>query len=376
MNISDQLKEIFTAVYDFTVVVFQPLFDLIIKYYHDNPLFIIVLAFVPVLLGIAYPLMIQTISRLNDQYKSTHIIERFKKERLHILFIWCLRVSVFLTILCFVLSLQVFLLAFISVVLLLFLFFLYLKLLLQYQNGKDLFRLYLSRLKIDFYLKNRERKKGIAKQKNKILEYWHPIIDLFLFSINNKDRKLENDILDFFIYKVFNFIKYSDQGGRKTVLFPTELYNSTFDIIYTYIKNNERDYYQNIEAFVGSIYFTENFGKLKPQYFHLDTLIAIWRNLVLIVEHQRGDKIIDYWRSAHQYCSFNLEIHRVEFDDNFKETEKSIDKRTKIKKFREAFIQLHTVLGAYLMHKKDYKTLKEIWFFTQSQPPSVKLSII
>jgi hypothetical protein len=369
MNIAETLEEIYSNTYEFINIVFQTIYDLIEKYFIDNPMFRIVLAFVPALLGIAYPLIIQTISRLNDQYKSTHIIEQFKNEIRHKFFIWNLRVSVFLTILCFVLSPGVFLLAFISVIILLVSFFLYLQLLLKYQNGKDLFEWYLKRFNIDFYIEHREKKKRIKREKRKILKYWHAIIDIFLFSIRNNDRKLEYDIRDFYIYKVFNFIKFSDQKDIENVLFPSELYNSTFDIIYTYIKSGERDYYQNIEIFVGSIYFSESFGKLTPHYFHQDTLTAIWRNLVLLVEHERGDKIVNYWRASHQYFRFNLDIPRTEYDDNIKETEASIEKRNKIIKYRDAFIQLHTVLGAYLMYKRDCKTLNEIWFFTQSQPP-------
>ena len=348
---------------------FQPPIDIIEKYDVDNPIFKIILAFVPALLGIAYPLIIQTIGRLNDQYKSTHIVDQFKNEIIHKIFTWNLRISVFLTISSFILSITVFVIAFLSVVILLVFFFLYLRLLLKYQNGKDLFRLYLTRLKVEYYIKHSDKKKGINRQKRKILKYWHPIIDIFLYAIRNNDNKLDNDIRAFFIYKVFNFIKYSDQKDIENVLFPTELYNSTYDIIYSYIKHGERDYYQNIELFVGSVFFSESYGISAPQYSHHETLTAIWRNLVLLIEHERRDKIIRYWGSAHQYFGQNLELQRVEYDDDYNETDSSIKNRIKVEKYRDDFIQLHTALGAYLMYKRDCKTLKEIWFYTQSQPP-------
>ena len=125
--------------YNFLNAVFQPIKELIIQLYIDNPMFKIVLAFVPAILGIAYPLIIQTVSKLNEQYNSTHIINQFKKEILHKLFYWNLIISVALTILCFVMSLGVFIVAFISVVSLISLFFPYLNLLLKYQNGQSRF---------------------------------------------------------------------------------------------------------------------------------------------------------------------------------------------------------------------------------------------
>lgn len=370
MNITDITKEVYCSTFEYIDSLSKPILDSMIKYYNDNPtMFTIVLAFVPALLSIAYPLIVQTIGRLNDQYKSTRIIEQFKKEILHRLFIWSLIISVFLIILCFTVSLYIFVLSFISVIFLLIIFFMYMRLFLQYQNGKELFQLYLSRLKIDYYLENTDKKNEIAKQKKKILSYWHPIIDIFLYSIRNNDRELETNIRDLFIYKAFGFFKFSEQADKEIVLFPPQLYNSSFDIIYTYVKSDEKDYYQNFESFVGSIYFSNTFGKHTPQYFHQDTLVAIWRNLVLLIEHDRGDKIINFWKASHQYFSFNLEIPRTEYDDNFQEIKESIENRNKILKYRDAFIQLHTVLGAYLMYKKNCKALKEIWFFTQSQPP-------
>lgn len=365
MLISEQIEKIFTTIQNFWIAIFQPFIDLIIKLYLDNPMLKIVFAFVPGLMGLAYPLIVQTISKLNDQYSSTHIINQFKKELKHKWFSWNLKISVFLTILCFTLSLNIFLLAFISVIFLIISFFYYLRLLMDYQSGQDLFNLYNKRLKIDFDT-TKKRKKDIVKQDKLILDLWYPIIDLFLYSIN-KDRRLENDIRDLFIYRAFRFYQDFKQDNDETTLYPPELYNSTFDIIHNYIKSDEKDYYQNIETFIGSIYFTDTFEKENPKYLHQETFAAIWRNLVLIVEHNRGDKLFNYWKAAHQYCrfQFTLQLSMIAYDD--------VLKRAKLKKYRDEFVQFHTVIGAYVMYKKDCKTLNELWSFTQSEPPEYVL---
>lgn len=368
----DIVQEFLNIVQIFFVLISEGLyliFDLIEEYKLDDPMFKIILSFVPALLSISYPLIIQSISSLNDQYNSTHIVAQFKLESRHTFFLWNLRVSVLLTILSFFLTIPIFLLAFISVISLLISFFLYLELLLTYQNGQDILKLYLERLKIDSLLNEKTVISKIKNKKKLLLQYWHPIIDLFLYAIKNSDRKLENDIKEFYIYKIFYFVKLVDQKDNENIQFPSELYNSTFDIIHSYVKSNERDYYQNIEAFIGSIYFANSFDESKRQYFHQDTINAIWRNIVLVIEHERNDKIVRFWESSHQYFQSNLRIPRTIYDDNYNETDESIEKLKKVTRYRDAFIQLHTVIGAYLFYKKFYRTLKEIWFFTQSQPP-------
>jgi hypothetical protein len=247
------------------------------------------------------------------------------------------------------------------------------RLLLNYLNGKDLFTMYFNRLKLKDHDLQAHNHEELTKQKEMMLDYWHPIIDLFLYSIRNYDRVLEENICQSYIYKVFGIIKFTENIENDNVTFPNKLYNSSYDIIYTYIKCNEGDYYQYFEQFIGSIYFPNSFEKNQQNYLNQETLKAIWRNLVLLIENKRGDKILKYWERAHQYLSYQLEVPRIEYDDKFNKIKESVTKNKNILRYREIFIQFHTVLGAYLMYKQDYKALKETWFFTQSQPPTYVL---
>lgn len=254
--IVDYIKLFASIIHDCMETSFRFIIESMNKYSLDNStMFTIALAFVPAIISITYPLIIQNIGRLNDLYKSTRIIEQFKKEIIHILFIRSLTISVFLTIICFTKLQFIFELTFVSVIFLLVIFFMYMRLFLHYQNGKDLFQLYLKRLKID------ENVKNTNKKKEKILDYWYPIIDIFLYSIRNNDRELENDIRDLFIYKTFYFIRLKDQKNEEYVKYPTEIYNGTFDIVTTYLKADEKSYYQMFELFIGSVYFSENYDE-------------------------------------------------------------------------------------------------------------------
>ncbi|MGD1834795.1 MAG: hypothetical protein ACPKQO_03645 [Nitrososphaeraceae archaeon] len=369
MEIIDTIQKIYSATYYFLEAVFEPLKEFITKIYLDNPMFKIVLAFVPALIGIAYPLIIQTVSRLNDQYKSTNIIDQYKKEKLHFYFVWNLRIAVALTILCFLLSVGVFVLAFISVVSLLILFFPYLNLLLKYQNGQDLFNLYLGRCDIKGIPNKKYKHKNAEKENQKILNIWHPIIDLFHYSIRNNDRKLENNILDLYISPVLFFYKYNYKPDEERIQFPPEIYNNVFDIVITYLKANDEFYYKRFERFIGSIYYCENRKEDSPYFLHDETYYAIWRNIVAVIEYGRTDKIIDFWASSHQYCDFNLRIPNPRYDDEYRITQDSKELYNKVLANKAYFIQFQIAVGAYLMHKNYFKAIREIWFYTQSQPP-------
>jgi len=337
-------------------------FSVALQHYIGNPWMKIVLAFMPALIGIAYPLIVQTVSRLDEKYNSSHIVAQFKKEPLHNYFILNLKISVILTLLTFIFSVTIFFLAFLSLCSLLYLFFKYLMRLLEYQNSNDLFQHLLSRINFDS-----------KQEKNKILDLWSPIVDIYKYSIVVQDKYLEGEIRYNYFYKVFHFITTNDQKDKELIKFPTQINNGCYDIISTYLNNLNPDYYSSIEAFVGSSFFPHAYDDEQKQFLHEDTLHAIWRNIILLVEHESNDKILRFWAFIHQYTDFDLKIPYAKFDDNYDETKESIDTRKKIERYRKTMIQFSTVLGAYLMYKRNFKSLHQVWNFTQSQPPRYTL---
>lgn len=362
----------FDQIWIFSKKVIESYLDQALLHYSDNPWMKIVLAFVPAIIAIAYPLIVQTISGLDQKYKSTHIVEQFKKENSHKYFLLNLKVSVILALLCSVFSFLVFILAFLSVCSLLFLLFRYLKRLLDYQSAENLFKLLISRSNLEYLYVIKMNELAIINHKNYILKYWHPIIDLYKYSIRNKDLKLQSDIREKFIYPAFYFINEFEQKNVEYVIFPNEFYNSSYDIVSTYLNNDDPDYYLNIEVFVGSIFFP-SIDKKQLRFFHENTLLTIWKNLILLIEHDRDDKIIRYWGNAHQFYQYELRIPYAEYTKDHTETNESIARRHTLEKFRYSFLQFHIVLGAYLMYKRKYILLKEVWFYTQSQPPDYVL---
>lgn len=341
----------------------QPFCKFFIKYYLDNPMFRIVLAFLPGLLGLSYPLIVQTIGKLNDQYKSSHIIDLFKKEIIHKRFLLLLKISVVLTILSFVFSIEIFFLAFVSVITLIYYFFKYIKLLLSYSNPNDLFEH--KRKEFDKTIRVYEKNNNTILVKSKFLDLWYPLNDLLYYAINNNNRKLENDIIELFIYKCINFIENKDQIDKERIEYPAEIYNSFYDIICTYLKNEDKNHHQHVNVFVGNIFIEGYKENLNPKVLHLNSFRAIWYNLSLVIENSRKDILMRYWKTAHQYCGSLKNLNWDFRNDPIRLGDHQ--------KYINDFIQFHTVLGAYIMYKEDWKILNEMWNHTQTEPTSYHL---
>jgi hypothetical protein len=216
----------------------------------------LILAFIPGILGISYPLIIQTISSLNDKYQSTHIVNTFKEEDLHKRFIASLWVAVTSSILAISKTPIFVLISLASVIYLLVIFFRYISLLLTYLDAQQLFVHISNRVKIPDDIES------IKKQDTRLLEglitqLWHPIIDLLQYSIVKNDTKLYFDCRDNLILKVVRFYKYGPITDTELLNFPSWLFNSTYDIIVTGIKNDDDNYYKNYELFAGSVFFDQ-----------------------------------------------------------------------------------------------------------------------
>lgn len=401
-----------------TITIWQPLRDFLIDNNFPAPAIQVILAFIPLILSIAYPIMIQTISSLNDRYKSTQIINAFESSFRSRFFKWNLIIAVFLTIIGLLFSVEILLLALLAVNVLLVTFLRYIDLMFRFlsahkqflwhikslrrtlrqeneqqsiekfllgedDKSKALFKNILSNIQEQikrFFIpfKNlisasqpkQNRKKTIARR-NAMIKHWHPIIDLFRYTIREDDRELEYDIKAKYIYPVIRYIKYVEHKDQLIVEFPPEVYNSVYEIVLTYIRSAEKDHYQNIAVFVGSIFHSENYGK-EAQFLHLNSLIATWRNLILIIENKRWDVLKSYWLDSHQYCryNFNYRIGRHYPEDSLMDQANADDL---IRRHQDLFLQVHLTIGAYLLYKKEHSVIIKLWYLTQSEPPSYYL---
>lgn len=401
-----------------TITIWQPLSDFLIDNNFPAPAIQVILAFVPLILSIAYPIMIQTISSLNVRYKSTHIINAFESSFRSRFFKWNLIVAVFLTIVGLLFSIEILLLALLAVIVLLVSFFRYIALMLRFLSAHKQFMWHIKPLRLILRQENEQqsiekiflgkddismplfkvilgnvqkqierffilfknltskfqpkhnRKKTIARR-NALIKRWHPVIDLFRYTIREDDRALEYDIKTKYIFRVIGFIKYVEHKQELIVEYPPEVYNSVYEIVLTYIRATEKDRYQNIAVFVGSVFHSENYGK-EAQFLHLNTLTAIWRNLILVIENKRWDVLESYWLDSQQYFRYNFSyrLGRHYPKDSLMDQTNAEDQ---IRRHQDLFLQVHLTIGAYLLYKKEHSVILKLWHLTQSEPPSYYL---
>jgi len=347
--------------------------SLLIKSEHnDDPLLVFALAFIPALLTISFPFIIQIIARLNELYDSTHVVEQFYKERLHRLFIWCLPITVFCTFTSISLFKIFLYISLLSTAVLLVIFFLYSHLLMKYNNGRRLFHLYSKRINLEYRIKLNLSYEEIQTLKKDVLNTWQPIIDLYVYSGTVKDKTLRDDIFDF-IYHAHRLIQVKENSKNSYPEFPIEYYNSSFEIISKYVQNPSKYSFLNTSSFVGDLYFPVSKFREKSQFFHRESFLTIWKNLLLLIDNNLKNDVIRYWSGAHQYIDLNLKEPRAKFDKEHNELKISFEERTVARNDRKMYLQFHTVFCAYLYYLQDFDFLRKLWNYTSSLPPRYPL---
>lgn len=102
----------------------------------------------------------------------------------------------------------------------------------------------------------------------------------------------------------------------------------------------------------------------------IETYNWIWRNLYSICHIERFIRM--YWANVSQYFDFRLDNIYDDYDFETQQV-KNIEQVKKRRLERNEFLELNLALGGLLLYKKQYKSLKYIFQYTQSQPPRYPL---
>lgn len=326
----------------------------------------ICISFIAAILGIAYPILLEVISRLDEKYSSQIIVDLFSKEIENKIFTLSLRISL-VSLLVWVLKFppliridslnyvigksSEYILILSTIVLIISFFYFVKKVLIYYTPTK-----YLP------YLISRNDKN--SKQND--FEFFRAIADVLYFSIKNQNEKISKTISDF-MYGAFK--KVRDKNQNKEVVYPS----TSYDLIYKTIeelafqKNKRLTFLEHKTA--GSIWLLGEFGNTKVSE---DTYIWIWTNILLAIKYQREDYIIYHWETAYQYIRHALDyIHPDYSKETFEITNQGeIDIRLSD---RKRFLEFHYALGGLLLYKKHYNTIHRAFNYTQSIPPQYEL---
>lgn len=318
------------------------------------------------LLGVAYPVLLQVVARLDEKYSSDKIAELFDQEwekkafkyslisSLLFIVLWSLKLPALIHVdhLDFLIENSASLLLAINSILLVISFF--------YFVNKIL--IYYSPTKFIPYLIKQNEKSGNDFQ------YFTALSELLFLFIKQQQTNYSKTLSDFF-YTAFRKIR--DKHLNQPVVYPDIYYEVVYKAIEELAILKEKRNYLLERRTSGETWLL---GELQGKEVSENTYAWMWMNLLLAIRYQQDDLILNHWETCHQYYDYNLCCVNREYDNSVGNlqisNQEAVDKRIKE---RKRFIEFHYALGGLLLYKERYVCIKRLFRYTQSQPPKYEL---
>lgn len=328
---------------------------------------IISTALIPMIIAIfalGFPLLIQTISRIDDKYNSTVLIKTFRKDWICKWFLWILVISIASYVIwllripplieCgWIIDNSALILVALSTIALIVMTF---------------FIVYLTYIYyVPELLLNRLIKK-FNKTKTRKTLYFEAISKILFYSIDKADESFARTLLEFY-YEAFIGFRKNKEG--QTIEYPQEYYDTVFEANELLCNRKKK----TISYFNDSTLFELFLDQYQKTVISSKTYSFLWRLIVQSILYDKEEFVLAYWRKAHQLCNLFMQSIYPEYDNsligNLKiKNQTEIDKRDKE---RKDFFEFHYALGGLLMYKQKYAVIKEMMNYTQQQPPKYVL---
>jgi hypothetical protein len=312
--------------------------------------------FTVAILGLAYPIILQVVARLDEKYGSD-FVALLKAENEYQWFVLLLKSNlVFLLIYAGIIvhiallkpvygdlllwHIKPLILA--SLVALIISFFYLIRKMMRYYSTIELTR----------YLIERNKKA------NTIGEYKYLIAlkGLYLFALRQQDNTI-SETLSNHLYDLFK--NHRDKNPDDPEGYPNNLFETISDIAYqiSFLDKNglvllEHRVYSGI-MLIGE--FTSN-RIAERTYFHLWTIVK------LAISAKRDDLVLEFWQNSFQHYKYGLKSDDYQGVLNEAQV---IQKR----KDQKRFLEFHFALGGLLLYQGRYDCIRRVLQFTQSQPP-------
>ena len=319
-----------------------------------------------VLLGIAFPVLFQVVSRLDDKYSSDHIVELFSQEKERKLFYFFL-ISSLLSVLVWAFAgprvfdlgccnwivddSAVYFVYIFSSLLVIF-FFLFIQKILIYSTPNKF---------IKYLIKKYNAKNEFD------LNYFQAISDVFYFSIRNQNISIASTVSEF-MYEQFK--KEREKSNKIPVEYPFAFYlmisKSAEEL--AILKSKRLLFLEN--RVVGGEWLLGGTGHYK---ISTQTYFSLWNNLLKAIQYDNDDMVLEYWKTADQYFRYYMEKlgnTNSAFDNDEEFTQEQIEER---ESERREFLNFNYALGGLLMYKEKYNCIRRMWDFTNSFPPTYEL---
>lgn len=324
----------------------------------------LVLALAAAILGVAFPLLVGAIQRIDDKYGSTRLVGLFAKE-------WAT--------ICFCLFL-------IATIIELFAYIVILPKDWEIRLADTiwyeawgymaavccigmvvglLWVVYLIRVYYDApRLQKRLLQGNVSLEKRKAwFELWAAII-----------KKTDNiDVLRPCYQSYYEWIiNYRLGKEKKEVEYPPELYDGVIAINEILCASKKKV----VSIHNGNDIITALWDDFQQTQLSEKTYHVIWTCLFQQLHYKHSDWLIVYWRMAHQHLLFSMQSYyegeRIQ-DNKGNFVTITAEEASKRESDRKKFKEFHTALGAMLLYKKEYGLLKQMLYYSNAKPPQYVL---
>lgn len=320
----------------------------------------ITVAFISGILGVAYPILLQVVTKLGEKYQSENILIVFKQEKIQSVFQYALYGSIFLLLLFIIISrccvhLEILALGILYALLIatltLIIFFLILvKQVLLFFNPIEL---------VGFLIKKHQT----STQEGNI--YFASITDITISSIKKENQPILMKLTDFLNQDFLKRVKLQNQTA--------DISNAHLNLIHkcshTYLQSQSLDNYYLKNQMVSYGFVLDNISECP---LPSETRTYLWDILTRYCIAENDDFIMAYWKKAHNY--FTSGIPAIHLDYGFTRelpiNQAVHDQRNKI---RHDFLHFNYLAGALMLHTGNYDALKRIFRYTQTLPESYEL---
>lgn len=321
---------------------------------------IVCIPIITTIFGIAFPILLQVVTSLEEKYSSKYIVDFFRKEKVSQFFLYSLIISIislFLWLFNFpppnIGKLTILLvdsaskLLILSTILLIVIFFFLVKKIFIYYSPDTLTEKLICRYNKENNVKN-----------------FNTIAELLYYSVKKQDETISNTISRF-LNDVFK--KERSSYLNEPIEYPIYFYELTYKLTQELsLLNINKLKFLEYQA-IGGIWLL---GEFEESNVSETTFTWLWRNLLLATSYEKDDMIVHYWKRAHQYISHNLETIVPIYVKREIANKDVISKR---EEERERFLEFHYALGGLLLYKKRFSCLARLFKYTSNIPPRFEL---
>ncbi len=317
-------------------------------------------------LGVAYPVLLQSVTRLDDKYRSSVIVDLFTKEPELKWFRYLLVASLF-TILLWGLQLPVLInssiihsifsdsgkwLAQLASVALAVMFFFLVAKVITYSITIQVVR----------YL----MKKHDSSIKHDDFRHFIGLSDILFTSIREVNQSVVATISEY-LYQAFNQVRIAQSG--KPVEYPDHYYRLLYDILLELEANPDPRFRYLADRAVGGIWLL---GEMTENEVSQSTFRWLWILMRHSIERNHDDYVLGLWEHADQHAAYQLNAIELEHSADYTQivNQEDIERR---KKERHTFEEFFIALGGLVLFQKRNDLIRKMFQHTRSIPPRYEL---